>query len=106
MQHLFNSQGHHIANVVGDQLYTSSWKNIGHFRSGENFFIDMKWYYLWEITSKNRLMYKKHNWYTGMCFGSYGNFGNIGNFWNPWNDGIASVGWDFKDIDEIKLNWE
>ena len=31
MKYLFNSQGQHIANVIGDQLYAPTGANIGHF---------------------------------------------------------------------------
>ena len=103
MKFLFDSKGHHIANEVNGQLYSTSGKNIGHFLKSNGFFIDMKGCYLGEIILKNRLLYKIGNGYEKISFGNYGNYGNIGNYGNPGNFGsIGQIG-GYKDIDKTKL---
>lgn len=103
MNFLFNSSGKHIANEVNGQLHSPSGKNIGHFLSSHNFFIDMKGYYLGEIVLENRFMHQKNNGYESTNFGNYGNYGNVGNYGNPGNYGSIGSVPGYKDVDPEKL---
>lgn len=103
MKFLFDSKGKHIANEVNGQLHSTSGKNIGHFLSNYNFFIDMKGKYLGEIIYENRLLYKKNNGYGGTNFGVYGNYGNVGNYGNPGNYGSIRTISGYRDVESEKL---
>lgn len=99
MKFLFNSSGKHIANLINGQLYGPTGKNIGHFLSNEEIFIDMSGRYLGEIVHKNRLMYNLNSSYKSMNFGRYGNYGNVGNYGNPGNHGsIGTIG-GYRDVE-------
>lgn len=104
MKFLFNSQGKHIANVVNGELHSTSGKNIGHFIKQNNFFIDMRGYYLGEIVLEDRLLYRKNNGYQSTSFGSFGNCGNVGNYGNPGHIGSVGNIAGFEDISIEKLN--
>jgi len=99
MKFLFDSKGKNIANEVNGRLHSTSGKNIGHFVTPQNIFIDMKGYYLGEVISGNRLMYRINSPYKNICFGSYGNVGSVGNFGNPGNNGSIGVISGFKDLE-------
>jgi hypothetical protein len=87
MKYLFDSHGHHIANLVGEQLHAPRGQNIGHLMAQENIFIDMHGRYLGEIVYDDRLLYNQSSPYRSTNFGNYGNYGNIGNYGNPGNTG-------------------
>ncbi len=104
MKSLFNSQGQHIANVVNGRLYKPTGQNIGVYRDGQRFFVDLKGYYMGEIVRGNRLMHRNHHPQERVCFGSQGLAGSVGNYGNPGNQGsIGSVG-GYKDVDSGKLS--
>jgi hypothetical protein len=74
MKSLFDSHGQHITNEVNGQLYSPKGKNIGHFLTTYQIFIDMSGHYLGEITHSNRLMYRINSPYKNSNHGVYGNF--------------------------------
>jgi hypothetical protein len=82
MEYLFNSRGQHIVNFVGKQLHAPTGESIGHYLSGQGFFIDMSGRYLGEIVHGNRLMCNRANPYRSTNFGAYSNYGNAGNYGN------------------------
>lgn len=103
MKYLFDNNGKHICNEVNGQLHSTNGKNIGHFLTDYNFYIDMNGKYLGEIVFDNRLLYKVNNAYENVNFCSYGNYGNIGNYGNPGNIGSIGTVPGFKKIDLEKL---
>jgi hypothetical protein len=103
MKFLFDSHGQHIANEVNGQLHAPTGQNIGHFLSSAGFFIDMEGYYLEEIISGNRLLYRINNGFQNVCYGNYGNYGNVGNYGNPGNYGSIGQIAGFRDIEKNKL---
>lgn len=98
MDFLFDSKGRHIANHVGDQLHAPRGKNIGHFLSQEEIFIDMRGRYLGEIIHGDRLLYQRSSPYRSVNFGNYGNYGNVGNYGNPGKRGSIGVPGGFTDV--------
>lgn len=98
MQFLFNSAGEHIANLVNGHLHSPTGQNIGHFRSEDNIFIDMRGRYLGEILHDDRLLYNKYSPYKNVNYGVYGNYGNVGNYGNPGRRGRISMYSGYKDV--------
>ncbi len=98
MTFLFNSQGEHIANLVGEQLHAPTGANIGHYRADREIFIDMSGQYLGEIVKSNRLMYNASNPYSSTNFGNYGDHGNAGNFGDPGNHGSIGMVSGYRDL--------
>lgn len=104
MEYLFNSQGQHIANQVGDQLHAPSGENIGHWLEKENIFIDMQGNYLGEIIQGNRLMHNTQSPHLDFNFGTRGDFGNAGTYRDPGR--YPDIGtfefWEDVDPDRLK----
>jgi hypothetical protein len=92
MRFLFDSLGRHIANEVNGQLHAPHGQNVGHPLpgGGADVFIDMTGHYLGEVVSKDRLMRRTYNPYSGVNFGSFGNCGSVGNFGTPGSPGKVS----------------
>jgi len=103
MQNLFNSHGEHIANVVNDQLHSTTGDNIGHYLEEYEIFTDMEGHYLGEIIHDNRLVCKKNSPYQNTNFGIRGDHGNIGKHGNPGNHGALSLPGGYEDVGLEKL---
>ena len=104
MQHLHNSRGDHIANVVNNQLHSTRGSNVGHYLPARGIFIDMHGRYLGEILYNNRLVYNRSSPYRSVNFGVYGNYGNVGNYGNYGNYGSIALPAGYQDVDPAKLN--
>lgn len=99
MKYLFNSQGVHIANLVGKQLHAPGGENIGHLLPEQGIFIDMNGRYLGEIVHGNRLMHNNASGYLSTNFGNYGNYGNAGNYGNPGHHGSIGIIGGYRDVE-------
>jgi hypothetical protein len=103
MEFLFDSNGRHIANLVGEQLHAPNGPNIGHWRPDVRIFIDMQGRYFGEILDADRLMYNVGSPYRGINYGNFGNYGNAGNYGNPGNPGRIGSRAGFTDVDATWL---
>ena len=102
MTYLFDSRGHHIANLIGNQLHAPRGENIGHYLEREEIFIDMHGRYLGEIVHENRLLYRRGSPYRGTNYGNYGNYGNAGNYGNPGNHGNIGT---ISGFENVETDW-
>ena len=99
MEYLFDSNGHHIANLVDDQLHAPTGENIGHYMENHDIFIDMTGNYLGEIVHHNRLMHKRSSPHQQTNYGSCGDYGDVGNYGDPGNSGSIGSIEGYEDID-------
>jgi hypothetical protein len=103
IKHLYDSRGHHIANLLNDQLHSPRGHNIGHHLKPQNIFIDMRGRYLGEIVNGDRLLANGQSPHKHANYGNYGNYGNIGNYGNPGMIGSMSLPLGYQDIDPSQL---
>ena len=94
---LFGISGKHVASWVDEQLYAPSGKNIGHYLSDLEIFIDMNGNYLGEIIFDDRLVHDMNSPYKSQNFGILGDFGNI-NLGNPGSYAPLSLASNYTEI--------
>lgn len=101
MEHLFNCQDQHIADLAGSRLQVQTDENIGHHLADPGISIDSSGRYLGEIVYGNRLMYYNASCYKTTSSGIDGNCGNAGNYGNPGYHGSIGATGGYSNIEAL-----